>query len=144
MRLYCVKKIGGNKMLICENCNTKFSTREYRIPCNECDTAVCTECGKVLLSWCDTTQIAIEKIGKHHELKTWSQFYQDIIDGKKTFEVRKNDQNFQIGEYLMLIEVDSNNDLEPTGRKMSFEIIYMLEGEIWGLQPGYTILGIKK
>ncbi|MHC5823631.1 MAG: DUF3850 domain-containing protein [Nostoc sp.] len=31
-----------------------------------------------------------------HNLKTWMPFYQDVIDGRKTFELRKNDRYYQI------------------------------------------------
>ncbi len=35
-----------------------------------------------------------------HNLKTWMPFYQDVIDGRKTFELRKNDRDYQVGDIL--------------------------------------------
>lgn len=31
-----------------------------------------------------------------HRLKTWTPFFNAIRDGEMTFEVRKNDRNFQV------------------------------------------------
>lgn len=41
-----------------------------------------------------------------HVLKTWPEFFRAIVDGKKTFEVRKNDRGFQTGDVLHLREFD--------------------------------------
>lgn len=40
-----------------------------------------------------------------HKLKTVQPFFDAVWSGEKTFEVRKNDRNFNIGDRLMLIEV---------------------------------------
>ncbi len=37
-----------------------------------------------------------------HELKIWPQYYARVADGSKTFEVRKNDRNFQMGDTVEL------------------------------------------
>lgn len=39
-----------------------------------------------------------------HELKVWPEFYERIIDGSKTFEVRKDDRGYQAGDVLRLRE----------------------------------------
>ena len=41
-----------------------------------------------------------------HELKTWPECFWDIVNRRKTFEVRKNDRNFRIGDRLELLEFD--------------------------------------
>ena len=41
-----------------------------------------------------------------HDLKTLAQFWDAVYDGKKTFEVRRNDRDFQVGEWLNLIRVE--------------------------------------
>ena len=76
-----------------------------------------------------------------HNLKTWMPFYQDVIDGRKTFELRKNDRDYQVGDTLTLIEVDPTNELAPTGRQINKEVVYLLTG--WGLEDGYVVLAIK-
>lgn len=39
-----------------------------------------------------------------HDLKTWPEYFQPVIGGRKGFEVRVNDRGFQCGDYLLLRE----------------------------------------
>lgn len=39
-----------------------------------------------------------------HELKTLTQFFPFVKSGAKTFEIRLNDRNFQVGDTLLLRE----------------------------------------
>lgn len=80
---------------------------------------------------------------KTHELKTWKAFFEAVINGEKTFEMRKDDRGFEVGDNLRLIEVDPDNDLQPTGRIAKYTITYILKGEQWGILPEYAILAIK-
>lgn len=41
-----------------------------------------------------------------HELKIWPQYYKRVSDGTKTFEVRNNDRDFQMGDSVTLREYD--------------------------------------
>jgi len=43
-----------------------------------------------------------------HELKTWPQFFQPILNGIKRFELRRDDrlESFQVGDELLLKEWD--------------------------------------
>jgi len=65
-----------------------------------------------------------------HHLKTWPQFYQRIVDGTKTFEVRLNDQGFQCGDDVILEEYDPTVAIEShrrSGRVISFKIGYVFQ-----------------
>jgi hypothetical protein len=44
-----------------------------------------------------------------HELKTWPQYFQCLLSGQKTFEVRKDDRGYQSGDLLVLCEFDPND-----------------------------------
>lgn len=55
-----------------------------------------------------------------HQLKIEREYIQKIIDGVKTYEIRKNDRDFHVGDYLALNEItdhacDSNGDRKETG-----------------------------
>jgi hypothetical protein len=74
-----------------------------------------------------------------HEIRIASIYYDDVITGKKTFELRKNDRGYKVGQLLSMNEFTEGR---YTGRTVEAEITYMLEG-FTGLQEGYCILGIK-
>ncbi len=41
---------------------------------------------------------------KEHKLKTWPAFYKYVDSGEKTFEIRKDDRDFEVGDTLVLQE----------------------------------------
>ena len=76
-----------------------------------------------------------------HELKTWPEFYLALEKGRKTFEVRKDDRGFMVGDLLVLKEWDPRRELY-TGREMHKEVSYRMPGGQFGIQPGYVVLGL--
>jgi len=84
-----------------------------------------------------------------HELKTWPPFFADLLSGVKTFEVRYNDRNFQVGDLLVLQEMrppppdESSYIPFYTGREIRGRITYVLPGNQFGIQDGYVVLGIR-
>ncbi len=76
---------------------------------------------------------------KVHEVKLAAMYYDDVKDGKKTFELKKNDRNYKEGDKLHMLEF---KDGRHTGRTISADIVYLLE-EYTGLTEGYCILGIR-
>lgn len=78
-----------------------------------------------------------------HRLKTQRKFFNDVCDGKKTFEVRKDDRNFQVGDKLILEEWDNGQYQYAV---CTVEVTYILgreEDEKMYVPDGYVILGIK-
>lgn len=86
-----------------------------------------------------------------HDLKTWKEYFEEIWEGRKTFEVRKNDRNFQVGDTLNLVEMDlggygmTDHDLSrfPTGRTIQAEVTYILKGGLFGIEEGYVVMSIE-
>jgi ParB family chromosome partitioning protein len=78
---------------------------------------------------------------KTYELKCWAHFFEEVWSGRKTFEIRENDRDFQVPCILRLIEVDpaSGNGL---GRSLWAQCDYMLK-DFGGLQPNYVGLSLK-
>jgi hypothetical protein len=75
---------------------------------------------------------------QHHYLKTETEYYQAVEQGKKKFELRLNDRDFKVHDYLHLQESVKG---ELTGREMlPLEIGYILEGGKYGLAEKYCIL----
>lgn len=78
---------------------------------------------------------------KAHELKILPQFYKDIFDGKKSFDLRKDDRDFQVGDYIIFCEYDGKR---YTGMTMYCQIKYILRDvPEFGLMDGYCILGLE-
>ena len=47
---------------------------------------------------------------KLHELKILHKYLVDISIGKKTFELRKNDRDYQEGDLIRFINIKEDND----------------------------------
>ncbi|ATX62690.1 DUF3850 domain-containing protein [Yersinia hibernica] len=58
---------------------------------------------------------------KTHQLKILPEYFQAVIEGRKKAELRTNDRNFKVGDYLLLAEWDGGTD-EYSGRKIVVEI----------------------
>ena len=41
---------------------------------------------------------------KTHNLKTWPDIFKVMKSGEKTFDIRKNDRNFEVGDQVILDE----------------------------------------
>lgn len=78
-----------------------------------------------------------------HELKTHSEYFKAILTGDKTFELRKDDRNFQRGDELLLKEY---NPLTNTfsGKFLHRRIKYILRGGKFGLEEGFCIMSMEK
>lgn len=75
-----------------------------------------------------------------HDLKISNRYYDDVVSGLKTFEIRKNDRNFKVGDLIRLHEVNVFG--EYTSRLSDFyKIIYITDYE---QKDGYVVLGIKE
>ena len=81
---------------------------------------------------------------KYHKLKVWSEYMDDLLNGNKTFEVRFNDRNYQIGDMLRLSEYDNKNEIYLK-RVLLVKITYILDNSIFdAVKDGFIIIGFKK
>lgn len=77
-----------------------------------------------------------------HELKTLAEFYDDVKSGAKTFEARKDDRGFQIGDRLLLRRWNPPHE-GYDGQKLLMDITYILRGPGFGIEAGHVVMGIK-
>jgi hypothetical protein len=79
--------------------------------------------------------------GNMHALKTNHACWCAIYEGKKSFEYRKNDRNYKIGDTLLLM--DYYPETESTGGEIHADITYILYGGKFGIPDGYCIMQLK-
>lgn len=74
-----------------------------------------------------------------HAVKQAPEYFEDVINGRKTFEVRKNDRDYREGDLLALNEYGANG---YTGRCCLVKIDYILNDERY-CRDGYITMSIK-
>jgi ASC-1-like (ASCH) protein len=79
-----------------------------------------------------------------HRLKTIQPYFNEVVDGKKNFEIRKNDRDYQVGDTLLLEEYSTDtSDWGYTGVIHRKTISYVLKDcQQFGLLNGYCVLGL--
>lgn len=91
---------------------------------------------------------------KVHELKIKSTYFNEVANGVKTFELRKNDRDYQVGDLIHFVNAkgeeikwvydQSINSLKNNSNNL-YQITYILKDvPEYGLDKDYCILGIKK
>jgi hypothetical protein len=81
----------------------------------------------------------------NHALKTLPEFFDAVESGAKTFEVRKDDRGFAVGDLLILERwspergyIDENGMARYAVRR----ITYKLDGGQFGIEKGWCVLGL--
>lgn len=78
-----------------------------------------------------------------HEIKLDISFCDLVNNGVKTFEVRKNDRNYQIGDLVRFIPVGVLfHPIDHPIKDKIYEITYILSG--WGIEEGFCVFAIKE
>lgn len=74
-------------------------------------------------------------------LKLHVDYFDDVADGVKTFEIRKNDRDYQVGNILVLREYDPIDSYTGafTGRECRARITYITD---YAQKDNYVVLGI--
>lgn len=89
---------------------------------------------------------------KVHELKLDDEYFNDVRDGIKTFEIRKNDRDFQVGDLLALSRYKDgsycnwqfnggfhNSDIHEADTLL-MRVTYITDYE---QKDGYVVMGIR-
>lgn len=78
---------------------------------------------------------------KHHELKLDMNFCDDVMSGRKNFEVRYNDRGYQAGDTITFLPYDGMCIADHEIKYRKYEITYVLSG--WGIKENYVVFGIR-
>ena len=76
-----------------------------------------------------------------HELKIWPQYFEAVISGRKTFEIRKADRLYEVGDLLALNEYDPTEKCY-TGNSCVVYVDYILCGDKF-FNDGHIAMSIK-
>jgi hypothetical protein len=91
-----------------------------------------------------------------HELKVLDKFYPALKDGRKPFEIRRDDRHYAVDDRIIFREIrmidatqfDIPSDGETfdyTGNKCLRQVTYILSHEMWEVVPkGHVIMGLKE
>lgn len=82
-----------------------------------------------------------------HQLKIDSQYFSKIIKGEKTFEVRKNDRDFHVGDYLGLNEITDHpcnvkGERKETGAFVLVKVLSVFDNPEY-VKDGFIIMSIR-
>ena len=76
------------------------------------------------------------------EKKLLPEYFEAVLSGKKTFEIRKDEDKIRVGDVIRLKEW--GYDGKYTGRVTERVVTYILRNvPEYGLMPGYCIISIK-
>ncbi|MFV0396208.1 MAG: DUF3850 domain-containing protein [Coprobacillaceae bacterium] len=79
-------------------------------------------------------------------LKIMDRYFNDVIRGLKTFEIRSNDRKYYVNQILNLYEIcideKENECWNYTTRSVRVRITYILSDPLY-VKEGYVVLGIK-
>lgn len=80
-----------------------------------------------------------------HNLKIKAEYIDQVVKENKTFELRKNDRDYQVGDLIHFVDVDGNEFRQELNVPRLFGISYVLKGcPQYGLAEDYCIISIKK
>lgn len=83
-----------------------------------------------------------------HDFKIDNPYFDAVANRIKTFEIRRNDRQYKVGDTLVLREYGPPGlEAVPsyTGRVCTVAVIYILTSEDFpsGLRTGYAVMGIR-
>ena len=80
-----------------------------------------------------------------HKLKIKECYWHEVWKGTKTFEIRKNDRNYKVGDVIHFIKVDDNGKELPSKETYNdYVITYVFQGGEYGLDKDYCVFSIKE
>ena len=79
-------------------------------------------------------------------MKSWPEYFELLAEGKKPFEIRRNDRDFHAGDTLLLREWDPETE-QYSGREIEAEVILVLGQDdftpiMYWWNPEYVVMSI--
>lgn len=77
-----------------------------------------------------------------HDLKCWPEAFNGLWEGRKLFEIRRNDRDFHVGDTLKLREYLVVRETY-SGRIIRATVTWMTPGGQWGLPKDICVMSLK-
>lgn len=91
----------------------------------------------------------IRRRSKEHVLKINPWAFSTQLLGIKSFELRFDDRDYQVGDQLLLRETEFDSaemsagaPLAYTGREVRRRVTHILRGPVYGLESGWVIMSV--
>lgn len=76
-----------------------------------------------------------------HALKIFPEYFEEVRNGRKKFELRYNDRDFRVGDYLALNEWEND---KYSGRSELVKVTYVLDpNDIMTRQGNFVVMSIE-
>ena len=77
-----------------------------------------------------------------HAIKIKEVYFKAVLSGEKTFEIRKNDRDYQVGDIIHFVPVDDECGMIIPHDPNAYKITYVFHGGEYGLEEGFCVFGI--
>lgn len=78
-----------------------------------------------------------------HALKTWPEYFKLVREGKKRFELREDDRDYEEGDVIILQEYHPDTK-KYSGEEERFQAGFILRGPAFGLKKGHCIIQLSE
>jgi len=100
------------------------------------------EIAETMSSYEDRLNAELSSVGVH-ALKTWPEYFEAVYEGGKTFEIRRNDRNYKVGDTLVLREWEPKTE-KYTGRRLELIVTYVTDAaDLGALTEGHICMGFR-
>lgn len=79
-----------------------------------------------------------------HAIKIKEKYFKAVLSGEKTFEIRKNDRDYKVGDIIRFVPIDDECGMIIPHNPNTYKITYVFYGGEYGLEEGYCVFGIAK
>lgn len=86
---------------------------------------------------------AVSRVPQEHVLKTWPVVFDAVLTRVKSFEVRRDDRDFAVGDTLRLKEWGPVAG-RHSGRSCRVLITYLLPGGQFGIERGFVCMSVRR
>lgn len=76
-----------------------------------------------------------------HRLKIWPEFYREHLEGRRPFEIRKNDRFFEVGDTVILLPYSPESNAFLPGDPLQYRVSTVSNFQ---QRLDYVVLGLQK